>query len=107
MVNWDNEKEQTFWIKVIIAIISSVILYFLMQSFPTFVVKTYFFNFFTFLFLICLLIAFIIPSIVILIFNKLRNTERPSFKTMIFYRTETFILVYTLFFTILFILNIG
>lgn len=107
MVNWDNDKEQVFWIKIITAIISGFVLYFLMQAFPKLIVKTYFLNFLTILLLSCFLIAFIIPPIVIIIFNKLRKSKIPPLKTVFFYRVGAFILIFTVIFTILFWLNIG
>ncbi|MBD3228966.1 MAG: hypothetical protein GF329_12325 [Candidatus Lokiarchaeota archaeon] len=107
MVNWDNDKEQVFWIKNITAIISAFVLYFLMIEFPTLIVKTYFLFFFTMLLIACFLIAFVIPPIIIIIFNKLRNSDNPPLKTIFFYRTGAFILVFTVIFTVLFILNIG
>lgn len=107
MVNWDDDKEQIFWIKVIIAIISAITMFFLIQNFPDLMIKTFFLNIFTISLISCLFVAFVIPPVVILVFNKLRKAKRPPLVSIFFYGTLTLILIYTTIFTILFILNVG
>ncbi|MHA1271179.1 MAG: hypothetical protein ACTSPY_15400 [Candidatus Helarchaeota archaeon] len=107
MVDWKNEKEQIFWIKVIIALISGIVLFFLMQLFPVQMVKTPIVLYLSLFTLSCLFITFIIPPIVIVIFNKLIKNKIPSLSYLFIHRTGTMILVFTVIFTILFMLNIG
>lgn len=107
MVDWDNGKEQIFWIKFLIAVVSAVIFFFLMQAFPTQIVMNPLIFYFSIMFLGCLFITFVLPPIVIVIFNRLRKSKRPPILQVLFYRVETIILVYTTIFTLLFMLNMG
>ncbi|MHA1697190.1 MAG: hypothetical protein ACTSUG_18215 [Candidatus Helarchaeota archaeon] len=107
MVDWKNEKEQIFWIKMIIAIISSVVLFFLMQIFPVQMIQTPILLYFTLMVIMCFLITFLIPPIVLIIFNKLLKNKIPPISHIFFHRTGTMILIFSTIFTILFILNLG
>ncbi|MHA1784438.1 MAG: hypothetical protein ACTSVY_16790 [Candidatus Helarchaeota archaeon] len=106
MVNWDDNEEQIFWIRFIITVISSVLFFFLMQLFTTSFIKNIIMNLNLFT-IGCLLITFVISPITILIFNKIRKTDRPPLIQVFLRHVEKSIIIFIAIYTLLFFLNIG